>query len=136
MTDADAVYASWTNVNTDPVSVFTGDTLPSLPVSLPSASSLIDSIGSAVGRVADIGFGIQNVALKNQSQAQDLQLKQLMANLGFKTAAIQAQSQAQVAQINAQAQVAQAQRAATGGGGVSLPMLALAGFGLYLATKK
>ena len=130
-------FASWNNVNNDPVSVFTGDTLPSAPVSyFPAASSLIDSITSTVGKVADIGFGIQNVSLKNQAQAQDLQLKQLMGQLGFKTAAIQAQSAAQVAQINAQAQVAQAQRAATGGGGISPVMLAVFGFGLYLATKK
>lgn len=133
----DQLYASWDNMNTDPVGVFTGSTLPSAPVSLfPAASGLIDSLSSAVGKVADIGFGIQRVSLQNQAQAQDLQLKQLMGQLGFKTAAIKATSEAQVAQINAQAQVAQAQRQLTGGGGISPMMLALFGVGLYLVAKK
>lgn len=133
----DDIYPDWNYTATDPIGGFTGTSLPDVPSSWPSVSGLLDTVGSAVGKVADYGFGIQKLTLQNQAQAQDLQLKTLMSNLGFKTAAIQAQSQAQVAQINAQAQVAQAQRAAAGGTSSISPMfLALMGLGLFLAVKK
>jgi hypothetical protein len=111
----------------------TVDTATAGGVTPATASGLLNSIGSAIGSVTDFGFNVQNQQLKVQSQAQDNQLKSLLGNLGFQTASIQAQSAAQVAQINAQKSVAQAQ-----GGGMSLSptlLLLLAG-GVYFMAKK
>jgi len=99
-----------------------------------SAGDLLKSIGSTVGSVADFGFNLQRQQLATQSQAQDLQLKSLLANLGFKTAQVQAQSQATIAQ--AQANKAAQQAVSGTGGGLSLPMLALLGLGLFMVAKK
>jgi hypothetical protein len=111
----------------------TVDTATSAGINPATASSLLNSIGSSIGSVADFGFNVQNQQMKVQAQSQDNQLKSLLGNLGFQTASIQAQSAAQVAQINAQKSVAQAQ-----GGSMSLSptlLLLLAG-GIYFMVKK
>jgi hypothetical protein len=111
----------------------TVDTATAGGVTPATASGLLNSIGSTIGSVTDFGFNVQNQQLKVQSQAQDNQLKSLLGNLGFQTASIQAQSAAQVAQINAQKSVAQAQ-----GGGMSLSptLLLLAAGAVYFLAKK
>lgn len=103
-----------------------------------STSGLIDSISSSIGKVADFGFNVQKSILANQTQSQNLQLQGLMANLGFKTAQTQALAQSQVAQYQAQGQVAQAYKAAGLNTGGSLsPMMLILGAGLvYLLAKK
>jgi hypothetical protein len=102
-----------------------------------SATGLLDTLSSSIGKVADFGFNVQRQQLAVQSQAQDNQLKALLGTLGFKTAVTQANAQAQVAQYQAQGQVAQAARAAgVSGGGISTQMLLLVGVGLFLALKK
>jgi hypothetical protein len=98
-----------------------------------TAGGLLDSIGRTVGSVADFGFKVQNQQLAVQSQAQDTQLKKLLGTLGFQTQVVQATSAAEIAKINAQKQVAQAQ-----GGGMSLSptiLLLIAG-GVYFMAKK
>jgi hypothetical protein len=111
----------------------TVDTATAGGVTPATASGLLNSIGATIGSVTDFGFNVQNQQLKVQSQAQDNQLKSLLGNLGFQTASIQAQSAAQVAQINAQKSVAQAQ-----GGGMSLSpsLLLLAAGAVYFLAKK
>lgn len=103
-----------------------------------SASGLIDSLSSTIGKVADFGFNVQKQQLAVQQQAQDNQLKALLGTLGFKTAVTQANAQSQIAQYQAQGQVAQAARSAgiSAGGGISTTMLLLIGMGIFLATKK
>ena len=112
----------------------TVDTATSGGVTPATASGLLNSIGSAVGSVADFGFNVQKQQMAVQSQSRDIQLKSLLGNLGFQTASIQAQSAAQVAQINAQKSVAQAQ----GMGGLSLSptlLLLIAGAVYFMAKK-
>jgi len=111
----------------------TVDTATSGGISAPTASGLVNSISSAVGSVADFGFNVQKQQLATQSQAQDLQLKALLGNLGFQTAAIQAQSAAQVAQINAQKSVAQASGSSMG---LSPTLLLLLAGAVYFMAKK
>ena len=98
-----------------------------------STSGLLNSFSSAIGSVADMGFKLQNQQYQVQAQAQDTQLKKLLGTLGFQTQVVQAQSAAEVAKINAQKQVAQAQ-----GGGMSLsPTVLILGAGLlYFMAKK
>jgi len=111
----------------------TVDTATSSGITPATATGLLNSIGSAVGSVTDFGFNVQKQQLATQSQAQDIQLKSLLGNLGFQTAAIQAQSAAQVAQINAQKSVAQAS-----GAGMALSptlLLVLAGAVYFMAKK-
>jgi hypothetical protein len=102
-------------------------------ISLPSASGLLSSVGSAIGSVADFGFNVQKQQLAVQSQAQNNQLQGLLGTLGFKTAVTQANAQAQIAEINARKQVAQA----SGGGGSLSPTVLILGAGLlYFMAKK
>lgn len=120
---------------------FTGtvDTaINSAPASLSSASGLVDSLTSTVGKVADFGFNVQKQVLAGQAQSQNLQLQSLMQTLGFKTAQTQANTAATVAQYQAQAQIANAQKAAGVGtnAGLSLPMLVLGAGLIYLLAKK
>jgi hypothetical protein len=98
-----------------------------------TSTGLIDSISNTFGKVADFGFNLQNKQLEVQSKAQDTQLKTLLGNLGFQTAVIKAQSENQIAQINANKAVAQAQ---SGGGSLSPLMMLLIGGGIYLLAKK
>jgi hypothetical protein len=98
-----------------------------------NAAGLINSISSAVGNVADMGFKLQNQQYQTQAQAQDLQLKKLLGTLGFQTQVVQAQSAADIARINAQKAVATAQ----GGTSAISPMVLLLGVGLiYFMAKK
>lgn len=98
-----------------------------------TATGLLSSIGSAIGSVADFGFNVQKQQLAVQSQAQNNQLQALLGTLGFKTAVTQANAQAQIAGINAQKAVAQAQ-----GGTTSIsPTILILGAGLlYFMAKK
>lgn len=98
-----------------------------------TSTSLIDSISSSIGSVADMGFKLQNQQYQAQAQAQDIQLKSLLGTLGFKTQVVQAQSAAEVARINALKQV---QTAQSGGSSMSPMMLLLIGGGIYLLAKK
>lgn len=111
----------------------TVDTATSGGISAPSASGLLNSIGSTIGSVADFGFNVQKQQLATQSQAQDIQLKKLLGTLGFQTQVVQAQSAADIAKINAQKSVAQASGQM---GGLS-PLVLLLGAGLlYMVVKK
>lgn len=102
-----------------------------------TGSGLIDSLSSTIGKVADFGFNVQNQILTNQAKSQDLQLKSFLGSLGFATAKTQALAGAQVAQYQAQGQVAQAQRAAMGGaGGLSTTMVLLILGGMYILSMK
>jgi hypothetical protein len=112
----------------------TVDTATSGGITAASASGLLNSIGSSIGSVADFGFNVQKQQMAVQAQSQDNQLKSLLGNLGFQTAAIQAQSAAQVAQINAQKSVAQAQ--GTGGLSLSPTLLLLIAGAVYFMAKK
>lgn len=112
----------------------TVDTATSGGVTPATASGLLNSIGSAVGSVADFGFNVQSQQLKVQSQAQDNQLKSLLGTLGFQTAVVQATSAADIAKINAQKSVAQAQ--GTGGLSLSPTLLLLIAGGVYFMAKK
>lgn len=112
----------------------TVDTATAGGVTPATASGLLNSIGSAIGSVTDFGFNVQRQQGAIQAQSQDTQLKKLLGTLGFQTAVVQATSAADIAKINAQKQVAQAQ----GGGGLSLSptlLLLLAG-GVYFLAKK
>ena len=104
-----------------------------------STSGLIDNLSSSIGKVADFGFNVQKSILANQATAQNIQLDALKASLGFKTAQTQATTQAQVAQYQAQGQLAQAMKAAgiSTGGSIS-PIMLVLGAGLFymLAVKK
>lgn len=104
-----------------------------------STSGLLDSFSSSIGKVADFGFNVQKSILANQATAQNIQLDALKASLGFKTAQTQATTQAQVAQYQAQGQLAQAMKAAgiSTGGSIS-PIMLILGAGLFymLAVKK
>ena len=120
---------------------FTGtvDTaINSAPASMTSGTTgLIDSLTSSVGKVADFGFNVQKQVLAGQAQSQNLQLQSLMQTLGFKTAQTQANTAATVAQYQAQAQIANAQKAAgVNTGSMSLPMLVLGAGLIYLLAKK
>lgn len=98
-----------------------------------TASGLINSISSAIGSVADMGYKLQNQQYQAQAQSQDIQLKKFLGTLGFQTQMVQAQSAADVARITAQKAVATAQGAATG----LSPMVLLLGAGLiFLLAKK
>jgi hypothetical protein len=99
-----------------------------------SASGLINSLSSAIGNVADMGFKLQNQQYQAQAQSQDIQLKTLLGNLGFQTQVVQAQSAADIARINAQKSVAQAQ--GTGGLSLSPTLLLLIAGGVYFMAKK
>lgn len=111
----------------------TVDTATSGGITPATASGLLDSIGKSIGSVADFGFNVQRQQLAVQSQAQDTQLKKLLGTLGFQTQVVQAQSAADIAKINAQKAVVQAQ----GGSGSISPMMLILGLGaFYLATKK
>jgi hypothetical protein len=112
----------------------TVDTATSGGVTSATASGLLNSIGSAVGSVADFGFNVQKQQMAVQSQAQDNQLKSLLGNLGFQTAVVQATSAADIAKINAQKSVAQAQ--GTGGLSLSPTLLLLIAGGVYFMAKK
>lgn len=115
----------------------TVDTATAGGITPATTTGLLNSIGSAVGSVADFGFNVQKQQLAVQQQAQDNQLKALLGNLGFKTAVTQAQAQSQIAQYQAQGQVAQAAKAAgVGGGSISMTMVLLVGVGAYLLAKK
>jgi len=111
----------------------TVDTATSAGITPATATGLLNSIGSAIGSVTDFGFNVQKQQLATQSQAQDIQLKSLLGNLGFQTAAIQAQSAAQVAQINAQKSVAQA---SSTGMALSPTLLLLLAGAVYFMAKK
>lgn len=110
----------------------------SLPMQA-TASDLVDSISSSLGKVADFGFNVQRSILANQAQSQNFQLEALKQSLGFKTAQTQAATQAQIAQYQSQGQIAQAMKAAgiSTGGAIS-PVMLLLGAGLIylLAVKK
>ena len=108
------------------------NTVSNATISPATAGGLLDSIGRSIGSVADFGFKVQNQQLAVQSQAQDTQLKKLLGTLGFQTQVVQAQSAAEVAKINAQKQVAQAQ----GGGSLSPTVLILGAGLLYFMAKK
>ena len=98
-----------------------------------TASGLLNSISSAIGNVADMGFKLQNQQYQTQAQAQDIQLKKLLGTLGFQTQVVQAQSAADIARINAQKQVAQA----SGMGSSLSPTVLILGAGLlYFMAKK
>lgn len=110
----------------------------SLPMQA-TASDLVDSISSSLGKVADFGFNVQKMILQNKATSQNLQLETLKQSLGFKTAQTQATTQAQIAQYQAQGQIAQAMKAAgISTGGTMSPMMLLLGAGLIylLAVKK
>lgn len=115
----------------------TVDSATSGGISAPTASGLLNSVGSAIGSVADFGFNVQKQQMSVQSQAQDNQLKGLLGTLGFKTAVTQANAQAQIAQYQAQGQVAQAARSAgVGGASISMTMVLLIAAGAYFLAKK
>lgn len=98
-----------------------------------SSTGLIDSISNTFGKVADFGFNLQSQQYRVQAQAQDNQLKSLLGNLGFQTAVVKAQSENQIAQIQAQRAVS---NAVSGGGSMSPLMMLLIGGGIYLLAKK
>lgn len=111
----------------------TVDTATAGGITPATASGLLSSIGSAVGSVADFGFNVQKQQMQVQSQAQNNQLQALLGTLGFKTAVTQANAQAQIAGINAQKAVAQAQ----GGTSSISPTILILGAGLlYFMAKK
>ena len=102
-----------------------------------STSGLIDNLSSSIGKVADFGFNVQKSILANQAQSQNLQLQGLMATLGFKTAQTNAVAQSQIAQYQAQGQVAQAMKAAGISTGTTSPIMLILGAGLiYFLAKK
>lgn len=109
-------------------------------ITFADATSLVDNISSAVGKVADFGFNVQQRQYDMQSRSQDLQLKTLMGNLGFQTAVVQAESANTIAQIQAKTALAQAQKQATvtGTTGVSPNMLLmiLGVFGFMMLNRK
>lgn len=111
----------------------TVDTATSGGITPATTSGLLNSIGSSIGSVADFGFNVQRQQASIQAQSQDTQLKKLLGTLGFQTQVVQAQSAADIARINAQKAVAQAQG---GGGSLSPTMLLLIAGGIYLAAKK
>jgi hypothetical protein len=98
-----------------------------------SSTGLIDSISNTFGKVADFGFNLQKQQYQVQAQSQDNQLKTLLGNLGFQTAVVKAQSENQIAQIQAQRAVS---NAVSGGGSMSPLMMLLIGGGIYLLAKK
>lgn len=111
----------------------TVDTATSGGVTPATASGLLSSIGSTIGSVTDFGFNVQRQQASIQAQSQDTQLKKLLGTLGFQTQVVQATSAAEIAKINAQKQVAQAQ-----GGGMSLSptlLLLVAGTVYFMAKK-
>jgi hypothetical protein len=116
---------TWTGSN--------GSIVSGSSISWPSVGGLVDSVSSGIGKVADFGFNLQKQQYQVQSQAQDIQLKSLLGNLGFQTAVTQANSASQIAQINANKAVAQAQG---GGSALSPLMMLLIGGGIYLLAKK
>lgn len=110
-----------------------GSTVSGSSLSWPTVSGLVDSVSSGIGKVADFGFNLQKQQYQVQAQSQDIQLKSLLGNLGFQTAVTQANSASQIAQINANKAVSQAQ----GGGSAMSPlMMLLIGGGIYLLAKK
>ena len=98
-----------------------------------SSTGLLDSLSSTIGKVADFGFNLQKQQYQVQAQSQDNQLKTLLGNLGFQTAVVKAQSENQIAQIQAQKAVS---AAVSGGGALSPLMMLLIGGGIYLLAKK
>ena len=115
----------------------TVDTATSSGITPATATGLLNSIGSAVGSVADFGFNVQKQQLAVQAQSQDNQLKGLLGTLGFKTAVTQANAQSQIAQYQAQGAVAQAAKSAgIGGASISMTMVLLIAAGAYFLAKK
>jgi len=132
-------YTNWTGVDAITSGSSVDTAMASSPSSMPSAAGLLDTIGKTIGTVADYGFRVQQSVASAQSRAQDTQFQSLMKSLGLKTATIQAETAATVAGYQAQGEIARARAQASGGGqsqGLSLPMLALIGFGLYMVSKK
>jgi hypothetical protein len=130
---------NWTGVDAIASGGDVNTAVSSNPSSPASATGLLDSVGKTLGSVADYGFKVQQNILSSKAQSQDLQFKTLMQNLGFKTAVTQANANATVAGLQAQTEVVKAQKQATaaaGGGGLSLPVLALLGLGIYMVAKK
>lgn len=109
-------------------------------VTFADATSIVDSLASGIGKVADFGFKVQQQQYETQSKAQDLQLKSLMGNLGFQTAIVQAESASTIAQIQAKASLSQAQKQAsvTGTTGLSPTsiLLMVGGLGLLMMMRK
>jgi len=115
----------------------TVDTATSAGITPATATGLLSSIGSAFGSVADFGFNVQKQQMQVQQQAQDNQLKGLLGTLGFKIAVTQANAQSQIAQYQAQGQVAQAAKAAgIGAPSISMTMVLLVAAGAYFLAKK
>jgi hypothetical protein len=105
---------------------------------VPTASGLIDSIGSVFGKVADFGFNVQKLQLETQARSQDVELAKLKNTLGFRTAVTQAETQSAIAGYQAQGAIAQAMKSAgiSTGGGISMTMLLVVALGAYLVAKK
>lgn len=105
---------------------------------VPSAASLVDTLSSSIGKVADFGFNLQKLQYQTQATANDNQLQALKASLGFKTAVTQANAQSQIAGYQAQGAISQAMKSAgiSTGGGISIGMAALIVAGLYFYSKK
>ena len=103
-----------------------------------SSSSLVDSLTSSIGSVADYGFNLQKLQYQIQANSNDNQLQQLKATLGFKTAVTQANAESTIAGYQAMGAVNQAARSAglSTGQGISLGMVALIIAGLYFYSKK
>lgn len=132
-------YTNWTGVDAITSGSSVDSAMSSASSAPPSAMGLIDSIGKTIGTVADYGFRVQQNIASAQSRAQDTQFQTLMKSLGLKTATIQAETAATVAGYQAQGEIARAKAQASGGGSstaLSLPMLALIGFGIYMVSKK
>jgi len=103
-----------------------------------SSTSLVDSLASSIGSVADYGFNLQKLQYQIQANSNDNQLQQLKATLGFKTAVTQANAESTIAGYQAMGAVNQAARSAglSTGQGISLGMVALIIAGLYFYSKK
>lgn len=127
------------------INAYFNDPLYSLPSgygmdsssSTSSTAGILDAFSSSIGKVADFGFNVQRSVLANQAQSQDIQLQALKASLGFKTAQTNAVAQSQIAQYQAQGQIAQAMKAAGISTSSMSPIMLILGAGLiYLLAKK
>jgi hypothetical protein len=103
-----------------------------------NSGSLLDSLSSSIGSVADFGFNLQKLQYQTQAASNDNQLQALKASLGFKTAVTQANAQSTIAGFQAQGAINQAAKSAglTSGQGLSLTTVALIIAGLYFYSKK